>query len=180
MPVGRHPHSNHNKEKKMNIFKRVEVAHKIVALHNEGKPRAEIKQALGVSDNQIVYVLKHAREAGIHVERRSSGRPSDPKIVARREEVARRYKAGESGPSIARGMGIQVETVYASLRALGIERRKPVTDLRNETIVLRYTVGESGVTIAKQLGVTPKVVYDTLHRAGITVRPRGARRKSGK
>jgi hypothetical protein len=77
-------------------------------------------------------------------------------------------------------MGIQVETVYASLRALGIERRKPVTNLRNETIVLRYTVGESGVTIAKQLGVTPKVVYDTLHRAGITVRPRGARRKSGK
>jgi transposase len=164
----------------MNIFKRVEVAHKVVALHNEGKPRAEIKQLLGISDNQIVHILKHAREAGIHVERRSAGRPSDPKTVARREEIARRYKGGESGPSIAQALGVTVETVYASLRSLGVERRRPVTSQRNEMIVLRYTVGESGVTIAKHLGVTPKVVYDTLHKAGVTVRPRGTKSKQAK
>lgn len=165
----------------MNIFKRVEVAHKVVALHNEGKPREEIKHSLGVSNNQIIHILKHAREAGIHVERRSAGRPkSDPKTVARREEIARRYESGESGPSIALALGVTVETVYASLRMLGIERRRPATAQRNEMIVLRYTVGESGVTIAKHLGVTPKVVYDTLHKAGVTVRPRGTKSKQAK
>lgn len=161
----------------MNIFKRVELAHKIVALHNAGNRRAEIKAQLGVGENTIIYVLKHAREAGIHVERRSAGRRPDPQVMARREEIARRYRSGQSGPTIAQELGIKAETVYSSLRALGVERRKTNTDERNNTIVVRYQVGESGVTIAKQLGVTPKVVYDTLHRAGVTVRPRGARRK---
>lgn len=164
----------------MNIFKRVEVAHKVVALHNEGKTRAEIATALGVSPNQVIHVLKHAREAGIHVERRSSGRRIDPKVTARREEIARRYRGGESGPTIAKALNIQVETVYSSLRILGVDRRKRNTEVRDQGIVIRYQVGESGITIAKQLGVTPKVVYDTLHRAGVTVRPRGNKTKKAK
>lgn len=164
----------------MNIFKRVEVAHKAVALHNEGKAKQEIRSALGLSDHQIASILKQAREVGIHVERRAVGRPVNPAREALRSDIGARYKNGESGPSIAQSLGVTVETVYSSLRALNIPRRRPDTTARNEMIVVRYTVGESGVAIAKQLNITPKVVYDTLRRAGITVRRRGSRSKTGK
>ena len=164
----------------MNIFKRVEVATQVVNLHNEGKPKQEIKTLLGISDNQISSILRHAREAGIHVERRNVGRPINPQRTALRHEVALRYKNGESGPSIAQSMNVTVEFVYSSLRALGVSRRRPDLKERNESIVVRYTDGESGVTIAKQLNITPKVVYDTLRRAGVSIRRRGSRPKAGK
>jgi hypothetical protein len=154
----------------MNLFKRVALANAVVAEHNAGKVRAVIASEYGISENQVQYLLKHAREAGIFVRPVKRGRKSSAQTTMRRAEIANRYRSGESGPSIARSLGVTVETVYTSLRTVGVERRKRANTERNNSIVVRYQSGESGVKIAKDLAVTPKVVYDTLHRAGVVIR----------
>ena len=156
----------------MNLFKRVALANAIVAEHNAGKVRAVIASEYGITENQVQYLLKHAREAGLFVRPTKRGRKSSAQTTMRRAEIANRYRSGESGPSIARSLGVTVETVYTSLRTVGVERRKRANTERNNAIVVRYQSGESGVKIAVDLGVTPKVVYDNLRRAGVVIRKR--------
>lgn len=156
----------------MNLFKRAEVGLKVLQAHNDGKTRGEIASAFGITESQVVHILKHAKDHGMHVEARRRGRGKDPRTTARRAEIVNRYEKGESGPTIARALGITVETVYTSLRLAGVERRRPVNESRNQSIIIRYQNGESGVTIARDLSVTPKVVYDTLRKAGVVIRSR--------
>ena len=156
----------------MNLFKRVALANAVVAEHNAGKVRAVVASEYGISENQVQYFLKHAREAGLFVRPVKRGRKSSAQTTMRRAEIANRYRSGESGPSIARSLGVTVETVYTSLRTVGVERRKRANTERNNAIVVRYQSGESGVKIAVDLGVTPKVVYDNLRRAGVVIRKR--------
>ena len=156
----------------MNLFKRVALANAVVAEHNAGKVRAVVASEYGISENQVQYFLKHAREAGLFVRPVKRGRKSSAQTTMRRAEIANRYRSGESGPSIARSLGVTVETVYTSLRTVGVERRKRANTERNNASVVRYQSGESGVKIAVDLGVTPKVVYDNLRRAGVVIRKR--------
>lgn len=154
----------------MNLFKRVALAHAVIQRHNEGVTRVLIASEFGITENQVQYFLKHAHEAGIFVKPTKRGRKTSAQTALRRAEIANRYRAGESGPSIARSLGVTLETVYFSLRTVGVERRKMANTERNNSIVVRYQSGESGVKIAKDLAVTPKIVYDALHRAGVVIR----------
>ena len=131
-----------------------------------------IASEFGITENQVQYFLKHAHDAGIFVKPTKRGRKASAQTTMRRAEIANRYRSGESGPSIARSLGVTVETVYTSLRTVGVERRKRANTERNNAIVVRYQSGESGVKIAVDLGVTPKVVYDNLRRAGVVIRKR--------
>lgn len=154
----------------MNLFKRVALAHAVIQRHNEGATRVVVASEFGITENQVQYFLKHAHEAGIFVKPTKRGRKTSAQTTMRRAEIANRYRSGESGPSIARSLGVTVETVYTSLRTVGVERRKRANTERNNAIVVRYQSGESGVKIAKDLAVTPKVVYDNLRRAGVVIR----------
>ena len=156
----------------MNLFKRVALAHAVIQRHNEGVTRVLIASEFGITENQVQYFLKHAHDAGIFVKPTKRGRKASAQTTMRRAEIANRYRSGESGPSIARSLGVTVETVYTSLRTVGVERRKRANTERNNAIVVRYQSGESGVKIAVDLGVTPKVVYDNLRRAGVVIRKR--------
>lgn len=160
----------------MNLFDRARIGEVVVRNHNSGVPRDQIASAHGLTEAQVLTILRHAREAGMEVRKAQRGRRPDPKVAVRSAEIQKRYERGETGPSIAKAMSVTVETVYSTLRRLGVERRvRPSNTERNQLIVTRYSNGESGVIIARDLSLTPKVVYDTLKKAGVVVRPRGVR-----
>ena len=154
----------------MNLFKRVELANAVIESYNEGKTLAVIASEFKISIGQAQYILRKAREVGIFVKPTKKGRKISAQALVRRAEIASRYLAGESGPVIARSLGVDTNTVYISLRTLGVERRKRVYTERNRMIVSRYESGESGVKIATDLGVSTKVIYEKLHKAGVIIR----------
>lgn len=156
-----------------NLFKRAEVGYEVVRLYNEKKSRADIAKEFGLTLPQVVNILRHARAHGIHMEPARRGRGVNPATMVRRAEIVRLYLSGQSGPAIARELGVTTETVYSHLRRSGTPRRRIVTDERNKSIVMRYQNGESGVRIATDIGVSSKVVYEALRNAGVVIRQYG-------
>ena len=85
-----------------------------------------------------------------------------------REEIATRYRAGESTYQLARAFGCHRSAISNALRKAGITPQHHRID---DTEVARlYESGMSSVEIAKKYDVTPSVVLRTLHKNGVQIR----------
>lgn len=84
------------------------------------------------------------------------------------DAAVRRYMAGESGSSIARSLGVNIQVLRRSLVAHGAEIR-PVkyTFEAPGQIIDRYLSGESEKSIASSLGVSRDVVVRFLREEGV-------------
>jgi hypothetical protein len=100
------------------------------------------------------------------------------------DELARRYRSGETIEAIAAAVGVDPRTVRQRLRRAGVELRPPgrcrgyrLLHLDDAEIVRRYRAGETMPAIGRSLGVSAATVRDRLMDAGVERRPRGGGRR---
>ena len=96
------------------------------------------------------------------------------KIELDNQEIIRRYKAGESGKTIGKALGVSGRTILNRLRQLGIPRRYKVK-LDTAAIVQRYKAGEKIEDIAKSLNVSESTILNRLKEGGFKLK-RGPKR----
>lgn len=89
-----------------------------------------------------------------------------------RDDLVRRYLAGESGNQLARRYGVLKIVVYGTLRRRGIPRRHlPHRKVMpTEEIAALYRSGESVNALAKKYGVSRRVIEKRLNEAGVARR----------
>lgn len=90
------------------------------------------------------------------------------------QEIIRRYKAGESGETIGKALGVSGRTILSRLQELGIPRRYKIK-LDTAAIVQRYKDGEKVIDIAASLNVSENTILNRLNEGGVELR-RGPRR----
>lgn len=105
-----------------------------------------------------------------------SGKP----VSIDRNELARRYLAGESTPSLARAYGCCIATIARLLGDAGVQLRSVaeanrlakgvVVDI--EDIARRHIAGESVQALARSVGVSRPTIIRRLSAAGVQVRGR--------
>jgi transposase-like protein len=102
------------------------------------------------------------------------------------EEIARLYRAGETGRSIARRLGVTDPTVYRALERQGVARRSacPPSNWDNSEsswrdLVAAYEAGESIRTIARRLRIHTRQVTRVLDESGLEWRHPGGKRRFG-
>jgi hypothetical protein len=67
-------------------------------------------------------VLAICRAAGVAIQK-PGGRPGRRRLKLTEDEIASRYRAGESGPTLASAAGCSIRHVYDVLARLGVPRR---------------------------------------------------------
>ena len=75
-------------------------------------------------------MLNVLERAGIPRRKRGTAKGYRPKLPIPKEEVARRYLAGESAPVLGAAIGVSQTTIYHVLDDLGIPRRSPQVELK--------------------------------------------------
>ena len=96
------------------------------------------------------------------------------RIALDNQEIIRRYKAGESGDTIGKALGVSGRTILHRLRELGIPRRYKIK-LDTASIVKQYESGKKVADIAKSLNVSENTILNRLNEGGVELR-RGPRR----
>lgn len=96
-------------------------------------------------------------------------------IDAKKDEIIRRYEAGESSREIGEDLGTSGRTILHRLSEWGV-RTKYFKDLDTADIVQRYQGGEKVVDIAKSLNVSEYTILNRLSECGLKLR-RGPARK---
>lgn len=89
----------------------------IIRLYLSGMDGESVGYRAGCSGTTVLNLV---RQAG-HPIRPSGGKRSS--LKASIEEIARRYKEGQSGPQIAQSIGCTTSAVYHALRRAGVEIR---------------------------------------------------------
>jgi uncharacterized protein (DUF433 family) len=95
------------------------------------------------------------------------------------EELARRYRSGESIEAIAAATGVNDWTVRHRLLRAGVVMRapgrvrRPRLDLDDAEIIERYRAGETTTAIAASLGVSHHAIRERLVWAGVERRRPG-------
>ena len=98
--------------------------------------------------------------------RRHTGLPTD--------EIAARYKAGESTCILARAYGVSVGTVERRLKAAGVALRyRGRLSLPVAEMAARYEAGEDAHELARVYGTCHLTMLQRLRSAGVAVRRRG-------
>lgn len=112
--------------------------------------------------------LEEAREVGVV-------RRELPVSTRYREEILRRYCAGEGPSSIARDLGIGVHVIQQVWNRAGRPARvvagRPRSDVRAEAI-RRYVAGETARDVGAALGVDPRTVYLWTRKSGARRTPK--------
>jgi hypothetical protein len=103
-----------------------------------------------------------------------SGKP----VSIDRDELARRYLAGESTPTLAKAYGCCIATIARLLSDAGVQLRSHAEAVRLakgvtidiEDIAHRHIAGESVNALAKSFGVSRPAIVRRLSAAGVPVR----------
>lgn len=74
-------------------------------------------------------VLAICRAAGVPINK-PGGRRGRIRLKLTEEEIVRRYRAGESGPTLADAAGCSTRHIYDILDRLGVPRRPPTIGLK--------------------------------------------------
>ncbi len=94
-----------------------------------------------------------------------------------KEDIVKRYQAGESLAQIGRSFGAKYETIGKYLIKWGIEIQTPikrkVTPAQETDICLRYAQGESVRLLAKEFDISVFTIRDIVKSNGGEVNPRG-------
>lgn len=100
-------------------------------------------------------------------------RPERKDIGATDEQLAERYRAGETAAHIAADLGCDATTVASRLRGAGVEIRKRSIDA--DEVMRLYAAGLSARAIARAVGASHKGVQRVIVRSGGTIRGVGGR-----
>ncbi len=94
-----------------------------------------------------------------------------------KENIVKRYQAGESLAQIGRSFGAKYETIGKYLKEWGIEIQTPikrkVTPAQEVNICLRYAQGESASDLAKEFDMSAFTIRDIVKTHGVEINPRG-------
>jgi DNA-binding CsgD family transcriptional regulator len=142
--------------------------------YKAGETAKSIAQELGVSEATILKALdRHSVPRNFRGVYESAKRPT-LRVLSETEEVevCRRYEAGESGPVIAKALGIGEKTVDNVLKRGGVIRRPAVASERlypeaEADVCRRYLAGEMPKTISAETGVGLSTISFVLKRNGI-------------
>lgn len=95
----------------------------------------------------------------------SESKTSHP-LAGREDEIERRYRSGESMPSIAADFGVSKQAIQKLLgkRGVAFADRRASMDAR---IRILADQGSTVPAIAKDTGLTPQTVRATLYRIGL-------------
>jgi hypothetical protein len=74
-------------------------------------------------------VLAICRAAGVPIQK-PGGRPGRRRLKLTEDEIARRYRDGESGPTLAEAAGCSIRHIYDLLERLGVPRRPATIGLK--------------------------------------------------
>jgi DNA invertase Pin-like site-specific DNA recombinase len=141
-----------------------------------GKPAKAIAEDFSVSDTTILKVLDRR---GIPRNHRTVYESVAQHYAAMRSlsdaqeaEVCRRYEAGESGPVIAKALGIGEHAVSNALKRNGVEKRPAVAGDRlaaevEDEVCRLYLAGEGPAAISRQTGVGVSTIQFVLVRNGV-------------
>jgi len=73
-------------------------------------------------------------------------------------EIARRYRSGESGTSMAQARGMSVSVVYRALEGQGVPRFYKLSPGQQAAILAAVARGESQRAMARQYDVAPSTI----------------------
>jgi transposase len=103
------------------------------------------------------------------------------------DEMARRYRDGETCEQIAATAGLRLGAVYRRLRSAGVKFRprgsspsRGALGVTDADLVARYRAGETCKVIAAVMGLSESVVRRRLKRAGVEMRRGGGREGHGR
>jgi DNA-binding CsgD family transcriptional regulator len=99
-------------------------AEKVQQLRAEGKTLPEISEAMGLSVNAINQLSNKLREAGL-TDKRDPGKPLDPEVQAKYEQIAQLRESGVGPTEIAKRLGLNLNTVRATVYKLRVSGRLP-------------------------------------------------------
>ncbi|HEY3559628.1 MAG TPA: helix-turn-helix domain-containing protein, partial [Kribbella sp.] len=88
--------------------------------YQNGESAADIARDYNVSPKTVYSAL---RMAGVEVRDRNESVASRGKLAGKREEIGRRYVAGESMQSLADAYGVTLGSIYKTIKNLGIQAR---------------------------------------------------------
>lgn len=107
-------------------------------------------------------------------------RPATSRRTYNREEVLRRYAAGESGTKLAAEYGIAPATLHTLACKAGVPHGNRHTgySVTVEEVVAAYNAGGSLRSVAKDLGISCDAVRRRLQKAGVKRRRPGAPKRN--
>jgi hypothetical protein len=95
-----------------------------------------------------------------------------------RDELVRRYRAGESIDGLADELGLHRTTVINHLDRAGVARRRTARKMTDESVTCAaapYQAGAPLAIVAERFGVHVRTLAKELRRAGTPLRPRPGR-----
>lgn len=118
------------------------------------------------------------------------GVPNRGKVVARIEEVIRRYEDGETSTDIAADIGVTRKAIIHALNTRGIPIRPATYNQKGQArlnmrvlsseqvaeMATRYQAGESATRLGKEFGVSLSTAITSLRREGVAIRGAGSAR----
>jgi transposase len=139
-----------------------------------GENSVQLSTAFGVVDCTIRKIIKRN---GISLRSRSEARGGLSE--SGEADACRRYRGGESTPSIAAALGVSINIICRILKRHGIDTRpngeflRAFTAAEEHEICRRYLEGESTVQLGEAFGHTPSAISNALKRNGIERRAGG-------
>lgn len=127
----------------------------------------EMAHRLGVSRRTIT---RWAAELELEWRPDGMGSVEHERAVARRREIARRTRAGQTDQEIAAALGLALETVEVHRRAVGIYRKLP-EPIDREELARLWRLGFLDREMAKRLDSTPGTVQVIRSREGLVRSP---------
>lgn len=93
-------------------------------LRDEGKTLPEIAVITGLRVSSVNVICRHLREHRL-TDRRAAGKPHDPAVLDRNEQIAQLRESGVGPTEIARQMNLNFNTVRAIVHQLRRSGRLP-------------------------------------------------------
>ena len=168
-------------EKRPSVLRSMRITpEEMAALYESGASIETVAMKAGVRSS---YAARLLRNLGVAIR----PRPQLRKSLLSMEEIALRYRSGESGTDLAKEAGINMEQVREILVVMGEPLRAPFGDTYSslddvrfspDEIVELYEEGETVQWLAKALGVSREIIRTLLLKRGIKLRGRGGAESS--
>jgi hypothetical protein len=98
----------------------------IIRLYQEIGDSVRVSLQAGIDPTRVLAIC---RAAGVPIQK-PGGRPGRRRLRLTEDEIASRYRAGESGPTLASAAGCSVRHIYDILARLGVPRRPATIGLK--------------------------------------------------
>jgi len=151
------------------------ISQYIIAEYQQGRTAASIAEELNVSGAAISYQLKKAgirarqeKQVCIGNERRISNLSR-----AERQEITRRYLAGESTVQLGRELGVKHTLLCQMLRRMGITlrgRQKSLSEEQRQEVGVAYQAGSDLQQLAERYRCSMTTISQTLKAIGVKTR----------